>query len=251
MNDTKEKAENRRAQKFLFDLNCFDDGYVEEVIPEEPPPPTFSEEELAEAERAAHERGRREALAEAAASREKHVADLLGTISRSFSSLFGAEAERAARYETEAVIVARAVFSRLFPALNARHGLEEVASMIAGAMENRRGGGEIVLEIHPDYRGDIEKRLESVRQAQRSTDIITLRGDDTLGPGDCRMRWEDGGAARDVGALAEEIGVILEQLLAGKPSLQDNNRADAAEEPAIAPPAPDPDPVPDPDGESP
>lgn len=228
MPDTKDKPKPNKAQKFFFDQNFFDDDYEEEIIEEEPPLPMFSEQELESARKESYDRGRREAMAEAQASREKHIADLVGTISQSFQTLFAAESERQACYEAEAVAVARTIFAKLFPALNDRHGLDETAAMIETTLNRLKDELEIIIEVHPDYKDDITARLETIDHEFRKTNIITVTGNDTLGPGDCRMRWHDGGAQRDISGLTEEIYRQLEHMLADKPLLQDNKEEENA-----------------------
>lgn len=224
MGNTSEKT--RKPQKFLFDMNCFDEGYVEEVIPEEPPPPVFSGQELDAARKEGYERGRREALAEAQASREKHIADLVATIGKNFKTLFEAEAARESRFEREAVELARTIFSRLFPVLNERHGPNEAEEVIAAVLEGRKEAQEIIIEVHPDYSDSIAKRLEGAAGALRSGAKISVSASESLGPGDCRMRWHDGGARRDATGIAEEIHRQLEQLLAARAALKDNGTMD-------------------------
>ncbi len=224
MIDTKDNK-TRKPEKFFFDMNCFDDGYVEEVIPEEPPPPVFSLQELDAAKKESYDRGRREALAEAQASREKHIADLVGTINKNFKTLFDAETARESRFEREAVLLAREIFRKLFPSLNARQGPNEVEEAIDAVLERRKDAPEIVIEVHPDYSEAIGKRLESSASALHGA-RINVSGNAALGPGDCRMNWNDGGARRDATGIAEEIHKHLEQLLAGRAALQDNESMD-------------------------
>ena len=228
MSDTKEKTRPQKPQKFFFDQNCFDDDYVEEIIPEEPPPPTFSEDELEAARREGYDRGRREATAEAQASREKHIATLLETISNHFQTLFTAEAQRAALYEAEAVALARAIFVKLFPALNERGGLSEIEAVIDKVLENQPQQHEIVIEVHPDYADSIEQRLDALRVLLPNGAQISVTGRDNLGPGDCRMLWDHGGGGRDATSLAQEIHSQLEHMLADRPVLHDNGEEGAA-----------------------
>lgn len=216
------KTKTGNPKKFLFDQNCFDEDFEEEVIVEEPPPPTFSEQELEAARKEGYERGRANGLAEAAASREKQVATLLGTIGSSFKTLFEAEALRNDQYEGEAVLVARTIFTRLFPTLNKKHGLNEVEEVINRVLQSQKDAPEIIIEVHEDFRDAVEERLGSLTGDMPANCKITVTGKADLGTGDCRMRWNNGGAARDITSLAEEINRQLEHILADKPSLQDN-----------------------------
>ena len=221
MIETKDKKQ-RNAQKFLFDQNCFDDGFEEEIIEEDPPPPVFSEDELAAAQQESYNKGKQDGLAEAEASREKHISQILETISAHFQLLFDAEQKRNDQYESEAVALAYVIFKKLFPDLNERQGLAEVESVIRSVLENQKGQQEIIVEVHPDYSDSIDKRLEFIRNHTPSgSQVIVVKRDD-LGPGDCRMHWNNGGAERNATFLAEEIHRHLEHMLADRPMLQDN-----------------------------
>ncbi|PJB69582.1 MAG: flagellar protein FlbE [Alphaproteobacteria bacterium CG_4_9_14_3_um_filter_47_13] len=224
MAHTKEKTKPHKARKFLFDQNCFDDDYVEQIIPEEPPPPTFSEAELEAARKQGFEQGRTKALAEAEASREKFIAGLLDIISQKFQTLFSSESSRESRYESEAVTLANAIFKKLFPALNEKEGLAEIEQIILSTLKNRRELPGIFIEIHTDYVEAIEKRLATITGDLKESGKITIIGKDNLRAGDCHMTWKDGGANRLADALAEEIHSHLEHMLADRPLLHDNKK---------------------------
>src|SRR3569833_917135 len=104
-------------RKFLFDVNNFDIRTEEEA-------PVFSGDQIEAARREAYEQGKRDGLTEAKGLREKHVAVLLGVIKQNFTALFAAENTRSGQYEAETLFLCRAVFNRLFPGLNERHGLD-------------------------------------------------------------------------------------------------------------------------------
>lgn len=232
--------QTKPAKKFLFDLNDFDDRR-KEVEPEEPPPPpppVFSEEELERARREAHQHGRREASAEAEASREKKIADLLQVISREFSTLFAAEDLRNAQYEAESVRLALAAIEKLFPAMTQKYGLAEIQRTIAEVLENQREQALIKLEVSPDYVEPIQDYVQRLMKQGNIPGICQVSGNQALGTGDCRLLWEQGGAVRDSQAIAQDIQHHMQVILAERPRLRDNRRS----EPPMAQPRP-PDPI--------
>lgn len=212
-----------KARRFFFDQNNFNDDFVPE--PEIPPPPVFSEQELEAARKEAYQQGKNDGLAEAAASREKKIADLLQKVTQNFSMLFAAEQERARQYEAEAVYLGRAIFNRLFPALNERYGLEEVQKAISLVLEKQRSREEIIIDVPSDYVDPIQKLVDRAAVAGAMAGVCRVREDKALRPGDCRLRWNDGGASRDPAALAAEIERIIEHILADRPRLRDNGDA--------------------------
>lgn len=218
------------ARKFLFDLNDFGDKQPkeeEENLP--PPPPTFSEEELARARAESYEEGKRAGHAEENARREKFVAGIVEKIGKNFETLFATEKARAAVFETEAVTLARHIFARTFPRFNAAFGLAEVEQTVRNVLESKKDVPEIVLEVHPDYEDDIRKYTDLIIQSLHLAGRCTVRGNAALGPGDCRMQWENGGAVRDAAGLAAQIEAELQQVLAAGPILRDNGAESDAE----------------------
>ena len=213
-------------KKFLFDLHNFDEGHKEEaeedLPPPPPPPPTFSEEELAAARAEGRAQGKREGLAEAAASREKHVAALLEKISQDFMILFSAEEDRNAIYEREAVSLAQSIFRQIFPTINRAGGLAEVENMILEVFKSHKGIGQIIIETHPDYVDSINALVESKWNNKAGTGSFAVLGNQSLGPSDCKIAWKDGGALRNADILAEKIHKLLEQTLADRSLLRDN-----------------------------
>lgn len=227
------------ARKFLFDVNDFDDkDPVEELAePPPPPPPTFSEAELERARRDSLAQGRKEATEESEASRARHVADLLQTISREFSTLFAAEDLRNAQYEAESVRLTLAILQRLFPAMNQKYGLSEIQRVITEILESQREMAVIKLEVQPDYVETIQDHVKRVLKQANISGNCVVTGNQALGPGDCRMTWENGGALRESSAVAEDIERHMQVILAERPRLRDNKRS---ESPAENLPAPQP-----------
>ncbi len=215
-----------KSRKFLFDLNNFDEDWNTEEEEEEPPPPVFTEEELADAKTKAYERGKHDGLTEATASREKFVANLLNTVTQHISTLFSEEEKRSARFEGEAIHLARTIFNRLFPALNQREGLNEIEHIISKVMENQKQQPEILIEVHSDYTDSIQKHIDKAMKSMNISGVCTVVDNDSLGSGDCRMSWNDGGGRRDSTQLAKQIEKELELILDDKPRLHDNGCKD-------------------------
>lgn len=218
-----------KIRKYMFDLNIFDEDHVEEVEPEIPPPPTFSEEELEAARQEGFARGKSEGLAESKASRDQYVAGIMNTIAQSLPKLFSAETAREKLYEKEALVLALEGFKTLFPLLDSRHGLDETQAVIASALEEVEGKSEIIIEVHPDALEGVEAHIASIRGRLGGATVTIREGEDSLGRGDCLIFWKDGGAVRDATALAAKIKSIMEERLAGSLGKVHNERGDSAE----------------------
>lgn len=212
-------------KKFFFDEHIFDEDHEEEIEEETPPPPTFSEEELEAAKKDSYDKGFARASEEAEQSREKFIAEQLEKISKDTATLFSAEQEREKRYESEALRLAMAIFERLFPALNEEKGLDEIRKFIEQVFAANDCPPKIKIIVRPDDVDDIQAHTDKLA-AHLKPGQITVAGDETLGAGDCRLLWDNGGAERSANRLAGQIGAYLEEMLAEKPALHDNKDKD-------------------------
>lgn len=220
------KQEIPSHKKFFFDVHNFDENEnAGDAVEDVPPPPTFSEQELAAAQAESRATGHKEGYAEAQASVEKQILDTLSVIRSNFSLLFEEESRRAQVFEKEAVQLATTIFARAFPALNKQHGMNEVKAMLESVLETVREMPEIAIDIPPEYVEPIQTHINGLLQ-QNSGPRCIVRGNDSLGPGQCHMVWLNGTAARNGAALAEQIRGQIAQVLADEPILTDNGGAD-------------------------
>lgn len=213
-----EKLLERKTQKFMFDLNNFDDDVVEEVEFVEPPPPTFSEEEMESAKnksfRDGQQKGRDDALKESSESREQFVAEQLQIIAQSLPQIFEKEQERETRYETESVKLNLQLFEKLFPFLHDIYGEDNLKASISNILEKQSGQKEVVISVHPDAKEGIEQHLQTLSSGGTQMDLV-IKADPDIAAGACKISWSDGGAVKNPQALASEIFGFIKDTLAG------------------------------------
>lgn len=222
----------RNMKKFLFDVHNFDgngDKETEEVLVEvEPPPPVFSMDELNAAKAAAYEQGKQDGMRDALTRIEQQTADVLSVIRDHFAILFDAEDRRSRTFEKESVQLGYTIFAKAFPALNRRFGLEDVKTAITDILETMREQPEIVIDVPPDYVTIIQRHIDGLFR-QEGGPRCTIRGNDALGPGQCKMAWVNGSAMRNGAHLADQIRVQIEHVLAEKAILADNEHSSDAQ----------------------
>lgn len=220
-------ARHRQHKPFLFDVNNFDDAApVDPDAP--PPPPIYNDADLDAARAAAVEQGRLAGRAESDASRAAEVAGLTNAIAERLTTLMEAEVQRSRAYEFEILLVSRAIFARLFPGLNETNGLAEIERVIALVLEAHRQQPEIIVEVNSAFVADIRALADEVLAKTHNPGKVTVKPNDSLWQGDCRLLWNDGGADRNATSLAASIQRHLDETLAGKPLLQDNRPTDDA-----------------------
>jgi flagellar assembly protein FliH len=222
----------RNMKKFLFDVHNFDgndDEETEEVPVEvEPPPPAFSLDELNAAKAAAYEQGKQDGLREALTRIEQHTADVLSAIRDHFAILFDAEDRRSRTFEKESVQLSHTIFAKAFPALNRRFGMDDVKVAITNILETMREQPEILIDVPPDYVTAIQHHIDGLFR-QEGGPRCTIRGNDALGPGQCKMAWVNGSAMRNGTQLADQIREQIEHVLADKANLTDNGESSDAQ----------------------
>ncbi len=207
-----------KKKKFFFDLNVFDEHIEEEPEePEEPPPPTYTEEELEAARAEEYARGKADAFEESRKIREQFVAEQLKEIAKNLAPVLEAERVREQTYEQESLVLTSLVFERLFPLFNEKYGFDEVLETIRQTLSNAAGQKRIVIEVSAGAAEGIQAHMADL-SSRLDLGQIEIRGSDDLGPGSCRLGWNDGGAVRDAQNIAQKILKDIEGLLAGRGS---------------------------------
>lgn len=201
-----------KYQKYFFTENIFDDDHIEE-----PPPPSFSEQELEAAKKKSFTEGRTQGLKEAEASLLKQSNQILEKIQKQLVELSAAEGLREKVFEQETLKLCLAVFEKLFPLYYAHTGFEELRAAITEIVKKQEGQSHIAITIAPDITEAIEAQLNSLRDAGYELKF-SVKGDDSLSPGACRLAWSDGGAILNPEMIADEIRTSIQQVLAKKGS---------------------------------
>lgn len=211
------------GRKYFFDLNNFDSNAIPE--PEEdlpPPPPVFSEEELAGAQKISFEEGRIAGHQEEKQSREQYIATQISELNTQILSLILAEQIREKKFEQEVVYLCHALLEKVFPALTARQGTEEIESILARVIA-KQPLSQIHIEVPTDDVKEVQKHLSALKDIE--PDRLHIIGASDLTKGSCRMKWQDGGAIRDYEALATAVFAELDGVLAPPPQKGQNSES--------------------------
>lgn len=126
------------------------------------------------------------------------MADGLDRINR---ALTGIEA----RLETEAVQVAIAVATKLAPELIAREPLAEIAALATDCFRHLVTTPHIAVRVGADIHEEANRAITEIARARGFEGRLLVSADPSLGPGDCRIEWADGGINRDRAAVQSAI----------------------------------------------
>ena len=202
--------------KFLFDQS-FDAPDPPRAggrkTPAPAPEPSFTKAEFEAARSAAAGEARAAALTEAAASSDARAAAALAAMQTGLAALLEARARVAEEAQRRAVELIQAVLRKAVPILARKAALLEIEAMVADCLRETFDEPRIVLRVADALFEPLQKRLAALTAAAGFAGRIVLLADETLGPGDARVEWAEGGAERDIGRLMRDIDGALARAL--------------------------------------
>lgn len=234
-------------EKFLFQTSfetaaitrAAEAKVAEEAAAEEPPAPTFSEEELAAAKRAAFAEGKAAGIAEAESGIARRTEERLAALTERFGSLVNDINCKIAESHKEMLLASMTVVRKLFPRLSVSEGMNEAQAVVEDCLERLREEPRMVVRAADQDLDGLKDHLDSCIQRSGFNGKLVFLADDRLTPGDIRVEWADGGAERDQGALWQEIDGIIERTFDApqeKPGKTTETSADDAKETNMSPP---------------
>lgn len=116
------------------------------------------------------------------------------------------EADRAARTIAHLLIQA---LMKMLPAACARFGASEIAEVARAVLPALRQEPRVVLAVHPALAAEVEAELARLGDGVKERTV--LAPSDALPPGDVRITWQDGSAARDTTDLLRQIAALFAQ----------------------------------------
>ncbi|MFN4089775.1 MAG: hypothetical protein ACK4QW_12145 [Alphaproteobacteria bacterium] len=204
-------------RKFLFDVSFDDDAAVEAAEPEAeaPPPPVFTEEDVARVReealvegQAAGERAERMRSERLAAEAAERLVARLNAIDDQIAAI-GPAAER------RGVECGLAVARKLVPELLRRGGADEIEAVVRGALRDMFEEPRIVLRVSDGVLDLIRSRIEDLAARSGFGGRIVILTEEGMVDGDCRVEWPDGGVERSAARLSAQIETAVARALTG------------------------------------
>jgi len=211
------------------------DGQVEEAESEPPPPPAlFTEEDLETAREEARVLGHAQGLKDAEDSALHFQVLALEAIADQMETLRTRQDAANAETHRMAAALAVAVVKKLLPKMAQDHGMAEVESLVAACLPYLLNEPRLILRVYPDNAEELRGRIEPLARDRGFDGMVVVMADPTVGPADCRLEWDNGGAERDVDTLFQRIQDIVARNSdrAPEPEAPTQGAADAAPEDA-------------------
>ncbi len=204
------------ATKYLFE-NSFESAERRAEKETAPPPPTYSEEELATARAQAFEDGRNAGIAEHQAGLDEAAASLLGRIADQLTELantYGAEFESQREYAAQLAIRVGQLLARELIELRPTG---EIEGIVRDCLAELRSEPKFLVYTNPELHAVLEEKFTELPAQVGTTADIVVVSDADIGFGDCRIEWSAGVAVRDADGLYARIEDIVRRRFSGDP----------------------------------
>jgi flagellar assembly protein FliH len=203
--------------KFLFDQS-FDQPDAPRAAaprraPAPPSEPTFSKADLEAARQQGDEAGRAAAFGEAAQSTEARIAETLSSVAARVEELLAARQRYADEAQRSACETMGVLLRKVVPALSRRAPLAELEALMSDCLRDAFDEPRIVMRVADTLFEPVQRRLGALTAAAGFAGKVVLLADETLGPGDARVEWAEGGAERDARRLMRDIDGALARAL--------------------------------------
>jgi len=200
--------------KFLFDVD---------FAPARERAPTISVADhaakIAEAEAAARRKGYAEGQTDATAEADRRVAAAIERVAASLAEATLALKTIETRLESEAVEVAVAVARKLAPALLEREPFAEVSALASSCFRELIASPHIVVRVNDGLYAAAREKLDGIARAHGYEGRLVVLGEPSVGMGDCRIEWADGGINRDMAAADAAIGEAVARYISARRGL--------------------------------
>ena len=205
-----------KTVRFTFDRSFDAPPEPVEVTIPDPPPETFSREELDAARAAGWQAGHAAGLAEANASLEAHMAATLGRLDAALGDLISRHTEALTHVRADAAELASEVGQKLARALIASSPLGEIERFLANCLNDLVDEPRLVVRLPDPLVDALRERVDSLASVAGFAGQIVLLGDPTLQGSDARIEWAHGGAERNTQMLQADIDEAVARYISSR-----------------------------------
>ena len=206
---------------------------------EKPPEPTFSKEELDAAREAGYAAGHSAGLQEESSSLEAKTTALVAALGERLPPLSDEQAEANDRLLRDGARVAVTIARKILPAYTAKHGTDELSALVTRCLEALISQPKIHVRVVPEQVEPITRHLEAAVSASGFDGKFLVEADETMGPSDCRLTWQNGGLERLEAQFWRDIDTAVTDYLGEAMDDVDAPGAASAEGPELSAAAPE------------
>lgn len=228
-----------QPQKFLFETSFETPGDAAESADRKKPALQYSEEDLERARAEGYAAGREAGQREVRQSLEQASSEAVDRVAKELSGLVEALAHAQERQHTLAMRIALAIERKLFPRMVEKHGPAEIEAVVSECLDHLRSEPRIVVRVADQLLDRMKDKVSALAERHGFEGRLVFLAEESLGSGDVRVEWADGGAERDGDWLWRQIDEAVERALdgpaaAGGDATRQPSTDDAAPSPAGA-----------------
>jgi len=173
---------------------------------------------IAEAEKAAHDRGYAAAQTDAKVESDRRITTALERVAAAIAASNSAIKAIETRLECEAVEVAVAVGRKLAPALLVNEPFAEIAALASECFRQLVATPHIAVRVNDALYSTTQEKLGDIVRTRGFEGRLVVLAESDIAPGDCRIEWADGGVNRDSAAADAEISKAVAGYLTARRS---------------------------------
>lgn len=188
-----------------------------------PPPPTFSEKELKEAEKEAYKKGFLEGTEEgkrqqmdANTETQKTLLGALSGLIQAFDPVVKSYKEQITRLRTDtpklALSIARKAAGSALDG-NAQAALEET---VVRCLQSLPDSPDITLTVHDSMAEALKKHLAMLAQTYTAARHMSVHPNSEMAVSDCKISWKDGAFIRNTDSIWQHIEGAVANISAGE-----------------------------------
>lgn len=178
---------------------------TEEVAKEQ----TFSKAELDAAVKLAEEKAYDSGFAAAVSEEAKKHDLLLEDINKQLTDIFSGLDRKTAELENSALHFATELLRKVLPTLEKERAEAEVKNFMAQNFANFAGQETLSFAFNPETISLVADSIGRLAEQNDFEGKIAVHKDDTLGPGDCRIEWKNGGVERKVSDTLDRVEELI------------------------------------------
>lgn len=197
------------TKKYLFD-NAFDTAGANPRSNAR----RYSETEVEAARQEAFANGRETGRTEAEAAREALIARSTAAAVEQLKGFQRFTTDLDDRMTRWALQAAVAMVKTLFPELSRQHSQSEIEALVVETLHENEQEPRVVLRLPGEMIEPMQPVVADLCKTAGFAGRLLLIEDDTLGAGDCRIEWAEGGVERQAQRLWKEIEQRVSRLLA-------------------------------------
>ncbi len=178
--------------------------------------PTFSEKEMLDHVQDAYIRGKNDGSRDSLTNQEERIALSLENLTQRFDDLITRQNTYEYIQQKEAIFIALNMVKKIMPHFVATKGVEEIKAIFDKALRNNVKETELVIKVNAGVYDDVKALVDKIAQ-ENGYSRISVKEDKTLQNSDCIIEWGNGGIARLVPILWQEIEEQVSLFLNGQP----------------------------------